>query len=477
MALRDLAAPSVVILVADGARPDTLAAAMDQGELPALARLRCDGGLYTVTSVFPSVTGPAYAPFLMGRYPGPVGLPGIRWYDRAHARARWPGFSRSYVGVGMLDLDGDLDRTAPTLFELASSRLGALSVIERGLVRREQVARGPLFTAQAALTHFRGNVNGWLEIDRAVADRVVRRVATERPQFTFCALTGIDKTSHAAGHDAPGVLDAMRVVDQTAARLRADAERDGRWEQMHLWIVSDHGHSPVHTHEDLAGLLKANGVSVRAHPWTAGRGHRAAVMVSGNAMAHIYLDLERRDRPWWSTLASEWDWLAELLTARESTDLLLLPLSPRECEVRSRTRGVARVMVDGGCYSYRPLTGDPLGLGELDALDAHGAHDATAASDYPDALVQIASLAGSARAGDLILSASRGWDFRATWEPIPHVSAHGALHREHMAVPLLLNRPPVRIPLRTVDVFPSALDVLGIASAAQCDGTNWRALG
>ena len=73
----------MIILVADGARPDTLGAAMDAGELPALARLRAEGGCATVTTVFPSVTGPAYAPFLMGRFPGPVGLPGLRWYDRA----------------------------------------------------------------------------------------------------------------------------------------------------------------------------------------------------------------------------------------------------------------------------------------------------------------------------------------------------------------------------------------------------------
>ena len=48
------------------------------GSLPALAQLRDEGGgkLHTVTSCFPSVTGPAYAPFLMGRFPGPIGLPG-----------------------------------------------------------------------------------------------------------------------------------------------------------------------------------------------------------------------------------------------------------------------------------------------------------------------------------------------------------------------------------------------------------------
>lgn len=409
----------------------------------------------------------------MGRYPGPVGLPGIRWFDRARTRARWPAYSRSYVGLDMQDLPGDLDATAPTLFELASTRLGALSVIERGLSPAENVARGAAFTLRAGLTHFRGSVAGWLDIDRHVADHVVRRVAAERPQFTFCALTGIDKTSHAVGHESPIVLDAMRIVDDTAARIRADAERDGRWDDMHLWIVSDHGHSPVHTHEDLTGLLRANGVRVRAHPWTYGTGHRAAVMVSGNAMAHVYLNLDRHERPWWPALAGEWDWLATFLLARESTDLLLLPLSATECEVRNRFRGAARVVMQNGRFSYRPVSGDPLGIGELNALDAADAHDATATSDYPDALVQIASLAGSARAGDMILSATRGWDFRAKWEPIPHVSCHGAQHRDHMNVPLLINRPSAQAPRRTVDIFASAVAALRLTPVAGTDGSSW----
>ncbi|MBA3890247.1 MAG: alkaline phosphatase family protein, partial [Gemmatimonadaceae bacterium] len=54
---------SVVVLVADGARPDTFASEIDSGRLPALARMRDEGGMHAVTSAFPSVTGPAYAPF------------------------------------------------------------------------------------------------------------------------------------------------------------------------------------------------------------------------------------------------------------------------------------------------------------------------------------------------------------------------------------------------------------------------------
>ncbi|MEA3247365.1 MAG: alkaline phosphatase family protein [Gemmatimonadota bacterium] len=469
---RDRARPAhVVILVADGARPDTLAAAMDRGELPALARLRAEGGRHAITSVFPSVTGPAYAPFLLGRFPGPAGLPGIRWYDRARRATRWPAWSRSYVGFDMAAASRDADPASPTLFELAPTRLGALSVIERGLARREKVARGAMFVARAAVTHFSGHVEGWLTIDRRVAARIAQRVAAERPAFTFCALTGIDKTSHAEGHDAPVVRDAMRIVDETAARIRDDAERDGRWDDTHLWVVSDHGHSPVRLHEDLAGLVASWGVRVRAHPWTVGPGHRAAVMVSGNAMAHVYLDLARRDRPWWPALQRDWNWLPDRLLERPATDLVILPHDPARTEVRARDRGSAFVTCDDGRYAYEPASGDPLGLGPVHGLDADDAHAATLASDYPDALVQVASLAASARAGDVIVSAARDWDLRARWEPIPHVSSHGALHREHMLVPLLTNRPPARAPQRTVDVFATAAATLG--AAVPSDGRSW----
>jgi hypothetical protein len=462
------------MLVADGARPDTFITALDSGELPALARLREEGELHTVTSVFPSVTGPAYAPFLMGRYPGPIGLPGLRWFDRSRLATSFPHFSRSYVGSEMRKVDGDLDPRAPTVFELAGSSLAALSVIGRGVAPRDREGRSLAFALRAAHTHFRGDVRGWLEIDRNIGERVAARIRRDRPAFTFCALTGIDKSSHSAGHDASVVRDAMRIVDGVAATVRADAEADGRWTSMHLWVVSDHGHSPVRAHDDLAALLRSWQLRIIAHPWVFGWGRDAAVMVSGNAMANIYLDLDDRpDRRWWPALASRWEWLAERLLERESVDLLLLPRSQGSCDVRARGRGSARIAIDGGRVDYRPETGDPLGLGELHGLSADAAHEATWHSDYPDALVQIAHLAGSPRAGDLILSAARDWDFRGRWEPIPHLSSHGALHRDHMLVPLLLNRPAARTPHRTVDVMPSALAALGRRVPEGLDGRSF----
>ena len=87
--------------------------------------------------------------------------------------------------------------------------------------------------------------------------------------------------------------------------------------------------------------------------------------------------------------------------------------------------------------------------------------------------MQLVHLVSSTRSGDIVLSAARDWDFRARYEPIRHVSSHGALHREHMLVPLLTNRPLAETPRRTVDVMPSALAALGAPMPAILDGRSF----
>lgn len=456
------ARPSVVILVADGARPDTISDAMTRGDLPALSRLRSEGSSHQVTTVFPSVTGAAYTPFLLGKHPGPLGIPGIRWFDRQRAVTKWPSWTRSYMGFDLRSINADLDPASPTMFELAKSRLGALSFIERGLPARDNVVAGAKFFWRTAYTHFFGGLAEWMVLDRTVADEACDRIAREKPGYAFVAMASIDKASHATGHDSPTTRTAMQAVDQVLARIREDAERDGRWESINVMVVSDHGHSPVKSHEDLAGLVASLGVKVRAHPWTAGPGHEVAVMVSGNAMAHLYLDLKSCERRWWRGQSGTWTWLVDALLERDSVDVIALPLSETSVEVRSKTRGTAIVSLEDGRYAYRPAPGDPLGFGELSGLTADESWDATVGSDYPDALVQLVALCGSARCGDIVISAAREWDLRAKWEPIPHVSTHGALHREHMLVPLISNRCPAQVPRRTVDVFAAARRTLGV---------------
>ncbi len=442
--------------------------------MPALAALEREGEMATITTVFPSVTGPAYAPFLMGRYPGPIGLPGLRWYDRTREKCRLPGHSRSYVGPELRLVDSDIDRHAPTIFELAGSSLAALNVIGRGLPANRRLGNSLWFALKTGRTHFTGNVNGWLAIDRRIATQVASSIRRHRPDFVFAALTGVDKTSHSRGHEGPHVDEALRIVNDLVADIRRDAEDRGEWENTHVWIVSDHGHSSVTQHEDLAGVVRQLGFRTIAHPFVLSNRGEIAVMVSGNAMAHVYLDLARRERPWLSDLGGRWKTVRDTVLARDSVDLMILPVKPGECEIHgSRRRGHARLSWGDDSFHYEPVSGDPIGVGSHRDLTGDAAHTATAGCDYPDAFVQIARLSDSPRSGEIILSASRDWDFRSKYEPIPHMSSHGALHREHMLVPLLVNHRLASRPMRTVDVMPSALRALGLEIPAGLDGRSF----
>jgi hypothetical protein len=424
--------------------------------------------VHDITTAFPSVTGPAYAPILMGRSPGTVGLPGLRWFDRSRRVGSFPDYSRSYVGHQMRAANGDLAPAIPTIFELVPGSAAAMTIITRGVAPGDRLmSLTPRTALRAAYTHFRGRVDPWLDVDRETASKVVQRARDGRSPFVFAAFMAVDKLSHARGPDDPAIVDALRIIDETVAAVRATRNPP------RVWIASDHGHSPVQQHDDLTQVLRARGIRTTAHPWMHTRAD-AAVMVSGNAMAHVYLELDRRARPFWSALRDRWTGLVECLLSRDSVDLMLLRVDHRVCAVRSRSGGAA---VSWNCrtFSYERIEGgDPLAIGrDLRDVSADEAFDATMQTDHPDSIVQIARLVAAERSGDIILSAKRGWDFRDRYEPIPHVSSHGALLRDHMVVPLLVDAPVARVPRRTADVMPSALHLLGVPPPGDLEGRSF----
>ena len=452
---------SVIILVADGLTPSALDDAICAGDVPELAAMRDAGGRHVVTTVFPSVTGVAYLPMLTGRHPAEAGIPGLRWYDRSRRLPAMLGHSRSYVGPQIRRMNDDLAPGIPVAFELAGGKaLGAASIITRGLPRQDQLDRGILYTASVARAHVMGDVARWSRIEEELAERLIARIRRQRPRFVFAAFTAGDKAAHAGGVQSPGVRRSLRLVDHVAAAIRRDAEHDGRWSGMHLWVVSDHGHSPVTQHRDLAQEMRDLGVRVRSHPWTAPDRSEAAVMVSGNCMAHVYLGLNaRRD---WPAIANEWMPRVRGLWSDPAVDLVAMRRSQTAVEVHRRGEQALIVMMHRG-ISYRPVTGNPLCVEPFEELCEDSIHERTVASPYPDGVTQLHRLVPAERSGDLVISASPGWDLRRRYEPIDHVSSHGALHAAHMLVPLTVNRAFPGRPRRTADLFRVLCRVLDSA--------------
>jgi len=106
--------------------------------------------------------------------------------------------------------------------------------------------------------------------------------------------------------------------------------------------------------------------------------------VSGNAMAHVYVELKARERVGWPDLEERWQPLADALLRRPSVDLLLLPHSPDRCEVRSADRGAAMIERHGKYFRYRRhWKGDPLNYFIYPYAEADGKPvDATWAIHY-----------------------------------------------------------------------------------------------
>ena len=453
---------SSVILVADGLTPATLAAAIRDGDVPELAALRDASGLNVITTVFPSVTAVAYIPLLTGMHPADAGIPGLRWYDRRRGLPAIFGHSRSYVGTQIRAINADLSADATTLYQRVHGKsLGVASVVTRGLPEGNQLDRGWRYAARVIHAHLAGDVARWAAIEEELAATLVRRIRRDRPQFVFAAFTAGDKATHAHGADDPGVQRSLERVDRVVGGIRRDAEADGRWRAMQLWVVSDHGHSTVADHFDLADEFRKLGIRVRSHPWTLPDRSEAAVMVSGNSMAHVYLGLDSRVRRPWPELDRYWTPRLEPVLSHPAIDLIAT-LKSESCIAVRRGSARAEIVVSPRGVSYRPVDGNPLGVDAFEDLCDSAAHERTFETAYPDGVAQLARLLLAERSGDMVISAAPGWDLRRRYEPISHVSSHGALHGAHMLVPLVGSRRIAERPRRTVDLHKFLMHGLGL---------------
>ncbi len=458
----------------DGARVDIFKELLERGDLPNLSRFLIEPGSFrAATTVFPSVTGVAYVPYLTGLFPGRANIPGYRWFDRDRYSRRPLSMMRfrNYNGLGSYLMDRDLAREAVTLFELLRPSSNIFSGISRGTGFRRNAAY--FRRVPAALKFFR--TGDWDHIDRAGETFLLRAANRKREKFTFHTTYSIDEYSHHHGPFSERVrasyLDFDRVVGRLCARLR----ETGQLETSLLAMGADHGHTEVHQHFSLEGFIEKRGLKTLYFPkqvrhWL---GANAAVMVAGNGMGHIYLKGPEKwtSRPSADAHLERHPTLVEDLLAEDAVDQIIYKDGAGKVQVRSR-RGAAAITLDREHVTYEVDGTDPFGYGPLPKkMTRHESLERTLASDYPDAPVQVAQVFESPRAGDFLISATRGWDLR-THERVNHRSCHGTLHREHMTVPFAINHKTADRATRSVDVFPTILNLLGRPTPPDLDGVT-----
>jgi len=476
-----------VMLLADGARADTFEQLLAQGELPEIQRHIVDRGSYRrATSTFTSTTGPAHVPILTGQFAGTANLPGYRWLDRGRYRPGLPAGPwcfRSYNGPEGFFQNRDLSPHVTTLFEACEGAVNVFGVLSRGAEARNTMYRrtkGPLW----AYSHYR---HDW-DIADSFAERALIKGISRMGEFLFCVLPGIDWNCHYVGVDSEAALAAYRRVDGAVGKAAAELARGGRYDSTLLILCSDHGHSAVAEHHDVALGLEGRGLRCAYHSLPVLRRNVDAITaVSGNAMAMIYLGARNggspgRGRDWSAPLSREQvedsaPGILERLRSEPAVDLLVTRLEPGFAPAPKllvqRRDASAVVHERTGGITYVPLEGDPLGCDAAQApISSDAALARTFAGAHPDGLVQLAQIFRSPRAGDVVISAAPGFDLRERFERPEHVSSHGGLHREHMLVPVAASAPLADGPIRTADLAPTVLRFLRREPPAPIDGVS-----
>lgn len=463
---------SCIFIMADGARADVFEELLGRGDLPNISRYIVDrGSFFKAVSVFPSTTGPAYAPFIVGRFPGRCNLPGIRWFDREQYSKRL--FShrrfRSYVGIETFLMNSDISTDSKTLFEVFPKSISILNELNRGVSFTGDKTR---FTRiyYKIKSHFTNRSD---EVDLA-ARRMLLKSLGDFPQFSYAVFLGIDTYSHSNHPFHRRVLDSYLQLDETVGHLGDALERDGRLDETLLIIASDHGLTPTHSHLDTVEFMSQLGFKTFHYPkvYRYFRDADAATMISGNAMAHIYV----KSPNGWGRRSTfeELNKIIERLIERQEIDIVAGIDEEGRVRITGRRGGEATAWIDKeGYLNYRTFNGDPFDYRYLpEKMNIDEALELTYNTNYPDGILQIVQLLESPRSGDLVVSANPGFDLRARHEKPEHCSSHGGLFKEHMLVPVTISAKVNKPYARTVDLYPTILSLMGYSLPAGIDGVT-----
>lgn len=462
---------SCIFIMADGARADVFSGLLQSGELPNISKYILEKGSYReAVTVFPSTTGPAYTPYIMGKYPGRCNLPGIRWFDRNKYGDNILSLERfrSYIGLETYLMNSDVSKDFKTVFEIFPRSVNIFNELSRGInLKNDKTLFSKLY--YKVKSHFTDRSD---EVD-LVAERILLQSLNEFPDYIYTVFLGIDTYSHINHPFHKKVIDSYRRIDNTVGLLAKSLESKGRLEETLIIISSDHGLTQTHSHFDSLEFLNSKGYKTFYYPnvFKHFRDADAASLISGNAMANIYV----KSRDGWDRRTT-FEELGELVSdfiEREEIDIVAGLDENGRSRIKSM-RGEAAAWIDSeGNINYQKIKGDPFnynGMPKTMSPEEALAHSFN--TEYPDALLQIIQLLESPRSGDLVLSASPGYDLRAKHEKPEHRSSHGALFRDHMIVPLVINTDLDKEFVRTVDIFPTILNLVGQPLPENLDGVS-----
>jgi len=508
----------LVLAYVDSLRTDMLKQAISEGRAPTFGRLIKRGVLVEdCVSSFPSVTPVASAEMVTGVAADEHFISGMNWYHRVEQRyieygssleaSRAFGIFRSLhdlvYNMNMAHLNPGIDtifetlddreiRTAATPFLIYRGRhrhhvtLQGLTgkAIESGLIKMDYGTWGPKEL-------FYGDLYSSMSVPCKPSSVPGRRDAysaccaaelVSRNRFDFLMLSFPDNDNYSHRHGPSASVNSIEQADLCMAEvIRAAGGMDGFLTDYALILLADHAHTDV---EKPLNLIE--GMAEKWHVLQPSEDHPedAELAVSPTSRAaHIYL-LDEHDNPVRHRRVREHAATidgVELLSWLEHEDgSPVIRIGPG---LGKQGRLVAVVERDGKQIRFSPEGGVDLGdaltdrhgnrwtvKGDLEALEATAEGGRIETPEYPDALGRLHSALHAPHAGDLLVSATLGYEC-LDWGGTAHVGggSHGSLRKEDSEGPLLfVNCGPESAEEREQwalkDVVPVIKDFYGIGS-------------
>lgn len=497
-----------MIFVVDGVNATIFDEMLQAGELPAIDEFLYSRGLYTRRAVgnIPSVTLANLTSIATGRFPGHHNITGINWFDR------YSLIWRNYETL-LQKNKLDLDHNTPLLYQACPDAFTASLFFQphRGASKffENWMTAGPLY-----------GIGQYQAVDLITVSRFSQLMSMARqrgefPRITMAYLLTPDFNAYDYGVSSPQYREALLHVDELVGGVCRDLQRAGLLEKVVIGLVSDHSLGDVKTHFPMDAYLRDElGLAVsdlHVHEDIPADHRRElyadeTVVTYGSGDRYWALCLRQPLRNDAGEVASYAPWdvrpdpaglrtypqadggtinLIETLPARKEIDAIVYAAGPNRCRVRTAAGEMEFHQPDGrnGNITARLTDGtNPLGWegavsAELLAGEPAGPEDwleATIETQYPDLPAQILAYFRAPRAGDIACFAAPGYDFRSV-----HKAGHGGLRPyDEMFTPLLLAGPGVPHTtlraMRTVDLVPTVLDLVGCPPLPDLDGRSLR---
>jgi predicted AlkP superfamily pyrophosphatase or phosphodiesterase len=283
-------------------------------KIPTLRRLMSDGVTGQVVCIYPSVTYPSHTTIVTGATPARHAVIGNEvfekpdqpqtgnwhWFARdVRAETLWDVAGRSGLKTALISWPvgaGAGDYNFPEIWKPGGTREETREVIRtnarpNGFVE-ELERRDPSL--------YRGvNKDEGDDMRTRFAEYVV---AEKKPDVVLVHLFDLDHFEHEAGPFTPEVFAILEKVDGYVGRILAAAEHAGTLSETAVFVVSDHGFSPV-SKQILPGVIlaKAGLIQLREEQTADGRTRtvvadwRAAAYINGGSCAVILRDPTDRD--------------------------------------------------------------------------------------------------------------------------------------------------------------------------------------